>query len=76
MLYVIPVRSVLALSNAACLVFVARRLKDVFNTRAYRKFLILTACQFHVPFWIGRTVPNMLAFGPCTPPPSLLPGGC
>ena len=25
-------------------------------------FLLLSASQFHIPFWAGRTIPNMLAF--------------
>lgn len=59
-----PVRSTLAVSNSLCLIFLARRLKDTFNARACRQFLFLTACQFHIPFWMGRTIPNMFAFGP------------
>ncbi|KAK9895497.1 glycosyltransferase family 22 protein [Cystobasidium minutum MCA 4210] len=57
-------RSVLAFSNSLCLIFFARRLRDVFHVRLSRQFLILTCCQFHIMFWIGRTVPNMLVFGP------------
>lgn len=58
------VRSVLAFSNSLCIIFFARRLRDVFHVRLSRQFLILTCCQFHIMFWIGRTVPNMLVFGP------------
>lgn len=64
---VYSVRSVLAFSNSLCLIFFARRLRDVFHVRLSRQFLILTCCQFHIMFWIGRTVPNMLVFGPGAP---------
>jgi hypothetical protein len=53
------VRLGLALSNAASLIYFARHLPR----RISSLFLLYSACQFHLPFWAGRTIPNMVAFG-------------
>lgn len=56
------VRLVLAFTSASALVFLASRVRSTYGGRTARYLLLLSATQFHVPFWAGRTVPNMLAF--------------
>ncbi|GAA5883193.1 hypothetical protein JCM3774_002415 [Rhodotorula dairenensis] len=58
----IIVRLVLALTSACALIFFASRVRSTYGGRTARYLLLLSATQFHVPFWAGRTVPNMLAF--------------
>lgn len=56
------VRLVLAFTSALALLFVASRVRSTYGGRTARYLLLLSATQFHVPFWAGRTIPNMLAF--------------
>ncbi|KAG0657084.1 dolichyl-P-Man:Man(7)GlcNAc(2)-PP-dolichol alpha-1,6-mannosyltransferase [Rhodotorula mucilaginosa] len=58
----IIIRLVLALTSALALLFLASRVRSTYGGRTARYLLLLSATQFHVPFWAGRTVPNMLAF--------------
>lgn len=59
---VFPVRLVLAFVSALALIFLSRRVRSTYGARIAKYTLVLSATQFHVPFWAGRTVPNMLAF--------------
>lgn len=56
------VRLVLALFSSLSLVFLSRRVKTAFGGKLALYFILISATQFHIPFWISRTVPNMLAF--------------
>lgn len=56
------IRLVLAFTSALALLFLASRVRSTYGGRTARYLLLLSATQFHVPFWAGRTVPNMLAF--------------
>ncbi|GAA6020689.1 hypothetical protein JCM11491_000515 [Sporobolomyces phaffii] len=56
------IRLVLALASSLSLVFLSRRVRAAFGAKVALSFLAISATQFHVPFWISRTVPNMLAF--------------
>ncbi|GAA5982494.1 hypothetical protein JCM10908_006671 [Rhodotorula pacifica] len=58
----IIVRLVLAFTSALSLLFLASRVRSTYGGRTAKYLLLLSATQFHVPFWAGRTVPNMLAF--------------
>ncbi|GAA5962677.1 hypothetical protein JCM3765_006163 [Sporobolomyces pararoseus] len=58
----ILIRLVLALASSLSLVFLARRVRYAFGAKLARAFILITATQFHLPFWISRTVPNMIAF--------------
>lgn len=35
-----------------------------FDTSTSTLFQLFTITQFHIPFWMGRTLPNMFAFLP------------
>lgn len=43
-----------------------------FDSSTSFNFTLLSMLQFHLPFWIGRTIPNMFAFAPVTLALSLL----
>lgn len=56
------VRLVLSLLNTSCLLHFSRRVIGAqFGTSAHRCFVAITASQFHLLFWGGRTIPNSLA---------------
>ena len=60
------VRLVLATANTLGLCLLRRSVSRRFGHLAAVLFVLLTCSQFHVPFWMGRTLPNMFAFLPGT----------
>ncbi|KAF8055562.1 glycosyltransferase family 22 protein [Lyophyllum atratum] len=60
----ILVRLVLATSNAFGLCLIRRAVSRRFGRLAGLFFTLLTITQFHLPFWMGRTLPNMFALLP------------
>ncbi|KAH8928148.1 glycosyltransferase family 22 protein [Atractiella rhizophila] len=60
----ILVRSVLAVANGLSTIFLYRSARRIFGRSASSMALGLTIVQFHLPFYAGRTLPNMLAFAP------------
>ncbi|KAF7290124.1 Mannosyltransferase [Mycena chlorophos] len=58
------VRLVLATVNAIGLCFIRHAVSRRFGRPTGLYYTLLTCSQFHVPFWMGRTLPNMLAFLP------------
>jgi alpha-1,6-mannosyltransferase len=56
------VRAVLGAFNAAALVFFRRKLGRAFGDGVGRWWVILLVSQFHVVYYLTRTLPNMLAF--------------
>lgn len=60
----LTVRLVLATCNVIGFAYWRRSLADRYGRRASFLFVLLTISQFHVPFWIGRTLPNMFALLP------------
>ncbi|KAF9450061.1 glycosyltransferase family 22 protein [Macrolepiota fuliginosa MF-IS2] len=57
----IIVRLVLATLNAISLSYVRRAVKNRFGNSTAFFFTFLTCSQFHLLFWMGRTLPNMFA---------------
>ncbi|GAA6003344.1 dolichyl-P-Man:Man(7)GlcNAc(2)-PP-dolichol alpha-1,6-mannosyltransferase [Rhodotorula paludigena] len=57
----IAVRLTLAVVSALSLVFFSRCVRAAYGAKVAKYFALLAATQFHVPFWAGRTLPNMLA---------------
>ncbi|KAF9260107.1 hypothetical protein L218DRAFT_962889 [Marasmius fiardii PR-910] len=60
----IIVRLVLASSNALGLCFIRRAVSRRFGRLTGLLFTLITISQFHIPFWMGRTLPNMFALLP------------
>ncbi|GAA5838529.1 hypothetical protein JCM11251_003417 [Rhodosporidiobolus azoricus] len=58
----IAIRFTLSLLSAFSLIFLSRRVAASYGAKVSKYFLFLLATSFHVPFWAGRTIPNMLAF--------------
>lgn len=58
------VRLILAGCNAASLCTIRRRLQTRYGRTAGTFFTLLTCSQFHLMFWMGRTLPNMFALFP------------
>lgn len=58
------VRLVLASLNAWTLCLLKRGVVRRFGQTTGLLFAILTCSQFHLPFWMGRTIPNMFALIP------------
>ncbi|KPV73163.1 glycosyltransferase family 22 protein [Rhodotorula graminis WP1] len=56
------VRLTLALASALSVVFLSRSVRAAYGAKVAKYFLVLAATQFHVPYWAGRTLPNVLAF--------------
>ncbi|KAF8910453.1 Alg9-like mannosyltransferase family-domain-containing protein [Gymnopilus junonius] len=60
----IIVRLVLATLNALTLSLIRRGTTRRFGRITGLFFALLTCTQFHLPFWMGRTIPNMFAMIP------------
>ena len=58
------VRMVLASANVVGLVSLRRAVTRRFGRPAGFMFVLLSITQFHLPFWMGRTLPNMFALLP------------
>ncbi|OCH94902.1 hypothetical protein OBBRIDRAFT_884451 [Obba rivulosa] len=58
------VRLVLATANALGFCLLRRAVSRRFGGPASVLFTLLTCTQFHVPFWMGRTLPNTFALLP------------
>ncbi|KAM6492801.1 glycosyltransferase family 22 protein [Amanita muscaria] len=70
----IIVRLVLATLNTAGLCYMRRAISRRFSYTTSALFVLLTCSQFHLPFWMGRTLPNMFALLPVNISTSLLIG--
>ncbi|KAF8972290.1 alpha-1,6-mannosyltransferase subunit [Flammula alnicola] len=57
-------RLVLASLNAWTLCLIRRGIMRRFGRATGLFFSLLTCSQFHLPFWMGRTIPNMFAMIP------------
>ncbi|KAF9463957.1 Alg9-like mannosyltransferase family-domain-containing protein [Collybia nuda] len=68
----IIIRLVLAGANATALCFLRRAVSRRFGRLTGLFFTLFTCSQFHVPFWMGRTLPNMFALIPVNFATSLL----
>ena len=55
---------VLASANAVGLIALRRAVSRRFGRPTGFMFVLLTITQFHLPFWMGRTLPNMFALLP------------
>ncbi|KAL4075052.1 glycosyltransferase family 22 protein [Scleroderma yunnanense] len=60
----IALRLVLASVNSICLILLRHAVAKRFGRPTSWLFTLLTLSQFHLPFWIGRTLPNMFALFP------------
>jgi hypothetical protein len=58
------VRLVLATINALGLSLIRRGTENHFGRMTSLMFVVLTYSQFHILFWMGRTLPNMFALFP------------
>lgn len=58
----IAMRCVLGLLNAAALLHFKANIASAFGTSAGRWYLVMQATQFHIMFYISRTLPNTFAF--------------
>ncbi|EPT01710.1 hypothetical protein FOMPIDRAFT_133302 [Fomitopsis schrenkii] len=58
------VRLVLATVNALALCLLRRAVSHRFGRLVSWLFVAFTISQFHLPFWMGRTLPNMFALFP------------
>jgi hypothetical protein len=61
------VRLVLATLNAIGLCLLRRAVARRFGRPTGLFFTLITCSQFHIPFWMGRTLPNMFALFPGAP---------
>ncbi|KAE9400656.1 alpha-1,6-mannosyltransferase subunit [Gymnopus androsaceus JB14] len=68
----IIVRLVLSTLNAFGLCFLRRAVSRRFGRPTSLLFTIITTTQFHIPFWMGRTLPNMFAMLPVNVASALL----
>ncbi|EJU04812.1 hypothetical protein DACRYDRAFT_87050 [Dacryopinax primogenitus] len=55
-------RGILALVNLRSLCMLRKETSNRFGYTAGLWFTVLSCTQFHVPFWLSRTLPNMFAF--------------
>ena len=63
-IHVCVARMVLASVNAVGLISLRRAVTRRFGRPAGFMFVLLSITQFHLPFWMGRTLPNMFALLP------------
>ena len=56
-----PGRLIIASINALAICLLRRTVTRRFGRSTSLLFTLITVTQFHVPFWMGRTLPNMLA---------------
>ena len=54
----------LAIVNASGLVMLKHSVSRQYGIREGRWYSVLSCVQFHLPFWMGRTLPNMFALFP------------
>ncbi|KAM0514662.1 hypothetical protein ACHAPE_006658 [Trichoderma viride] len=59
----VVVRAVLGGFNAVCLVVFGAAVREAFGRGAARWWVVMSVTQFHVVFYLSRTLPNMFAFG-------------
>lgn len=57
------IRGILGLFNGLCLLVLKLNLDKAFSKNVARWWIVLMATQFHVQFYLTRTLPNMFAFG-------------
>lgn len=55
------VRFTLATINSICVIRIRRSVSVRYGRLTSAFFALLSASQFHLPFWMGRTLPNMFA---------------
>ncbi|EKM61314.1 glycosyltransferase family 22 protein [Phanerochaete carnosa HHB-10118-sp] len=60
----VVVRLVLATCNTSGFSYLRRSVSHRYGGIAGVMFVLLTITQFHIPFWMGRTLPNMFALLP------------
>lgn len=59
-------RLVLTTLNALVICLIRRAVARRYGRRTSALFAVLSCTQFHLPFWMGRTLPNMFALIPGT----------
>jgi len=64
----VSVRLLLATLNAFSIALLRRAVSTRFGRPTSMWYALLAISQFHIPFWMGRTLPNMFALFPgmCT----------
>ena len=62
------VRALLGCFNALALLVFKRRLAAAYGADTARWWVVLTVTQFHVMYYLTRTLPNMFAFALSEPP--------
>mmetsp|Transcript_13308 Transcript_13308/g.25004 ORF Transcript_13308/g.25004 Transcript_13308/m.25004 type:complete len:335 (+) Transcript_13308:3-1007(+) len=60
------IRGALGLLNIGAFAFLRRTLDRIFGSETAVALYVVTVCQFHVPFYMTRTLPNSFAMFFCT----------